>query len=220
MNTLTHSPRRVEANLLSALAENGVGFVCCTNAARSEAARLPAYRGFHVVRDPRDIVVSAYFSHKYSHRIGWLSQEYRDQLKNLGDEEGLLLEMERRAPQFQDLAEWDYDNPDVLELRAEEITRNPIREFGRVLAFLGVLAEDESSSGRLSLSGLTEILEKHSFSAKTGGRVPGEENVHSHYRKGVGGDWVNHFRPAHVSYFKEKYNDLLLRLGYEQDPNW
>jgi hypothetical protein len=53
-----------------------------------------------------------------------------------------------------------------------------------------------------------------------GGRAPGEEDVTSHYRKGVPGDWKLHFGPAHIDYFKQHYNDLLLKLGYEQSPDW
>jgi hypothetical protein len=50
--------------------------------------------------------------------------------------------------------------------------------------------------------------------------VVGDQDVQSHYRKGLSGDWVNHFTPAHVQYFKEHYNDVLFGLGYERDPNW
>ena len=58
------------------------------------------------------------------------------------------------------------------------------------------------------------------FSNYAGGRKEGEENVSSHYRKGVAGDWKNHFKPEHVERFKELYGELLLKLGYEQAPEW
>ena len=44
-----------------------VDFLAYTNANRQDITDLPIYRGFHVVRDPRDILVSAYHSHLYSH---------------------------------------------------------------------------------------------------------------------------------------------------------
>jgi len=179
-----------------------------------QAASLPFHRGFHVVRDPRDVVVSAYFSHKHSHRLGpWLTQEYRDRLVMLSEEEGILIEMERCSHQFQAMGGWDYANQAVLELRMEDMTSDPLREFGRAFAFLGVLDS-------LTLPSLTAILERHSFRAKTGGRDPGEEDVRSHYRKGVHGDWANHFTPGLVQQFKDRYNDLLLKLGYEQQADW
>lgn len=34
------------------------------------------------------------------------------------------------------------------------------------------------------------------------------------------GQWKKYFEPHHIKVFQEKYNDLLLGLGYETDPNW
>ena len=52
------------------------------------------------------------------------------------------------------------------------------------------------------------------------GRSKGKEDTKSHYRKGVGGDWVNHLTEEHVAAFKERWGDLVLKLGYETDPDW
>ena len=48
----------------------------------------------------------------------------------------------------------------------------------------------------------------------------GIEDACSHYRKGVAGDWANHFKPQHKEYFKKNYNDVLLKLGYESTLDW
>jgi hypothetical protein len=40
------------------------------------------------------------------------------------------------------------------------------------------------------------------------------------FRKGVSGEWRQHFTQAHVSMFKECAGDLLIKLGYETDLNW
>lgn len=34
------------------------------------------------------------------------------------------------------------------------------------------------------------------------------------------GQWEKYFEPRHILLFREKYNHLLLGLGYETDPNW
>ena len=52
------------------------------------------------------------------------------------------------------------------------------------------------------------------------GRKPGQEDRSSHFRKGVHGDWVNHFTPEHLQDFKERYEDLLFEFGYETEPDW
>jgi hypothetical protein len=55
------------------------------------------------------------------------------------------------------------------------------------------------------------------FDARSGGRRAGQEDTASHYRKGVAGDWVDHFTPVHVEAFQERFGGLLDRLGYAED---
>ena len=52
------------------------------------------------------------------------------------------------------------------------------------------------------------------------GRRPGEEDVTQHIRKGVAGDWLNHFTRASAELFNDLAGDVLVTLGYEQDRNW
>jgi hypothetical protein len=52
------------------------------------------------------------------------------------------------------------------------------------------------------------------FEAKTKGRRAGTEDTASHYRKGVAGDWVNHFTPEVAAAFEERFGDLPQKLGY------
>jgi restriction endonuclease Mrr len=58
------------------------------------------------------------------------------------------------------------------------------------------------------------------FETITKGRARGVENVMSHYRKGVAGDWINHFTRQHAEAFEASFGDLLTRLGYEEDSDW
>ena len=58
------------------------------------------------------------------------------------------------------------------------------------------------------------------FSRLARGRTQGEENTKSHFRKGISGDWKNHFNHDHKDYFKKYYNEILVKLGYENDDKW
>lgn len=40
------------------------------------------------------------------------------------------------------------------------------------------------------------------------------------YRKGLVGDWSNHFTETHRRAFKEMAGDILIRLGYEENDEW
>jgi hypothetical protein len=173
-------------------------------------------KGFHVVRDPRDIVVSGYFSHYYSHPDeGWPRLTYfRRYLRTLSKDEGLLREMEFLSRSLYDMISWDYDTPAILQLRFEDLINDPVFHFTGIFRYLGIVPQKTSEEE------LTGIIDKYSFEKLSGGRRPGLEDQAHHYRKGTPGDWQNHFNERHKDYFKKLYNPLLLKLGYEKTENW
>ena len=57
------------------------------------------------------------------------------------------------------------------------------------------------------------------FEARSG-RKPGEEDVTSHERKGIAGDWRNYFTPKVTREFKQRYGSLLVATGYEKGFGW
>ncbi len=226
-------------------------FLSYTNADFNYVKNLRKFRGFHVIRDPRDIVVSAYFSHLHSHPTDrWTKLiEHRTKLESLSKYEGLLLEIEFRKNQFDAMYNWDYSLPNIYTVKMEDIVINPYKNFLDIFNFLEIV--DESQFGvkarfsqlvamginhlhqkskvlmpfrfeadKIPAESLLGIVYKHEFSKLAGGRNLGEEDVKSHYRKGVPGDWKNHLKEEHIKLFKEKYNDLLIKLGYESTPNW
>jgi len=258
---IVHSPNdfRSYSSFPSFVEEEKVDFLAYTNADRRLASSLPLYRGFHMVRDPRDVLVSAYFSHRFSHPTDrWPALErHRTRLQEVSKEEGLLLEMEFSRWVFEQMYSWDYNRENVLELRMEDVTARPVEHLTKIARFLNILDENTSGGARqmtrqfqmrvnrlnqrgrrfmpanlpmfpvprrrfedITLPMLETIVRKKSFEKLAGGRKKGEENVQSHYRKGKAGDWQNHFTEAHKEGFKERFNDVLLKLGYETDRSW
>jgi hypothetical protein len=231
--------------------KNRIDFLAYINADIEFIKDMDFFSGFHVIRDPRDIVVSAYFSHLYSHPTdGWPDLVgYRAKLQKLSKEEGLLLEMEFRKKEFESLYNWDYSQNNVLELTMEDIISSPYETMARAFSCLELVNEKPTLKHRImhciamvinainaESKGLVPFramirkkipvdivlgyIFQNRFSKITQGRNYGEEDVRSHYRKGVSGDWVNHFSPEHCRIFKEKYNDVLIKLGYEKSANW
>lgn len=237
-----------------------VDFLAYSNAMAEHTEDLPLKKGFHVVRDPRDVLVSAYFSHRHSHPItdNWPDlAEHRKKLQALSKSEGLQCEMEFSQQVFEDMNRWDYEQDHILELKMEELTADPLRGFVQIARFLGILDNTPrngiqraaqtaqmrmnrwNQKGRRFMPGnlpmfpfprqrfhhiprreVERIVTKHSFSNMTDGRKRGQEDRTSHYRKGVPGDWKNHFNNEHVRLFKKRYNDLLVKLGYESSEDW
>lgn len=188
--------------------------VADVNAEWDHRLDIGALRGFHVIRDPRDIVVSAYFSHRYSHPSGpWLDRQ-RDLLQQLVFDDGMRASIDFREQQFRRMYSWNYQDPDIHETTYERFVADPILTLRGILAFLSLYPD------RIGEDRLDAILAFHSFEKLTGGRERGREDRHHHYRKGTPGDWRDHFSEANKEHFKEKYGDLLLKLGYEKDNAW
>lgn len=240
--------RLFDYDLKEALKEDNVGFFSYTNADYDYVKEVKDdIVGFHVVRDPRDICVSAYFSHLNSHPTEHWPElvDHREKLKELSKDEGLLLEMEFRREEFDELFKWDYSLDNVLEIRMEDLTSRPYEGMLEIFKFLGALYEEEgdivvkslmirrsllllkgqSANGKnkhfkIAPAELLGIVYGNRFERKAGKRKKGNEDTKHHYRKGVAGDWVNHFKKEHIEFFKANYNDLLLKLGYEEDEDW
>ena len=65
-----------------------------------------------------------------------------------------------------------------------------------------------------------QTVEKYSMARQTGGRKAGDEDRESFIRKGVAGDWVNHFGPTAARRFDDLAGDALVAVGYEPDRDW
>jgi hypothetical protein len=186
----------------------GIDLFMHINARQSDTDTLPEFVGFHVIRDPRDAIVSGYFSHLYSHpEDGWPElAEHRHRLQQLDPDQGLHLEIEWSAQFIDFVLEWRYDGPNILELRMEDMVVDTMRSWESILRHLGI---DDLPDGYLG-----DVLTKFSFERLAGGRSPGEEDKKHHYRRGVPGDWRNYLTPAHLAAIRERYGDLNERLGY------
>ncbi len=246
-----YKPKEPGYDLQTFAEENNLDFVIYRNADSQHIENLTNYKGFHVVRDPRDILVSAYFSHLHSHGTkNWHDLTvYRQKLQKLDKYEGLLMEMEFSRVNFEKMYDWDYSLSNVLDIKMEDLFANSQEQFINIFKFLGILDSSTEKIGsdlndeiaktvnrvniktnglfplkfsREKISGerISKIVAENSFAKKAKGRKKGKENLKHHYRKGVKGDWKNHLTAEHIIAFKDNYNDLLLKLGYESDPDW
>ncbi len=177
------------------------------------------YKAFFVMRDPRDILISWYFSTKFSHPKNPYIKKQRKILKVKNDEEAIRYlckhVFNRNNPQFNAIRSWyshGKDNEDIMVLRYEElIGEKKIDLFIRLMAFINIGVSKEK---------IEYLLKKYSFEKFSRGRKIGIENIKSHYRKGVSGDWENYFTREHKEIFKKEHGQLLIDLNYENDLNW
>lgn len=203
-----------------------------TNADIENVRRLAArgFAGFYIIKDPRDIVVSGYYSHLESHYVDplqnpWLAIHRKD-LQERSKEDGLLAELEYSSHHINRIRNWEYGYGGILESRFETVTPNPSHELARLLAHTGILLDgwtappDSPLSFRIPRELWDSIMEANTFQALTAGRSRGEESRGRHLRSGLSGDWKNHFTPAVLSRFKELYPGIIASLAYAPDDSW
>lgn len=167
----------------------------------------------HIVRDPRDLLVSAYFSHLKTHLIrNWYKlEEHRRNLETLGLEDGLLSDLAFCHNFFADLNSWSLAEPNVLHLKGEDILTQQKKMLSVIFSHLGCKIPDEK---------LMIAMELCSFENLSGGRKVGEVDNNSHFRSGRFGVWKNYFTPKLKSEFRRHYRDLLVKYGYETNDDW
>ena len=106
----------------------------------------------HHSGNPLDILVSAYYSHRYSHPTeGWPDlSEHRRVLAGLDKTAGLALEFAYMfahnfqfsnkpgvVPPFAAYERWDWDDPRILTVRMEDLTQTPDIVFARMFEHCG-----------------------------------------------------------------------------------
>jgi hypothetical protein len=177
------------------------------------------YKAFFVMRDPRDILISYYFSVRFSHADNPYVREERKLLESMNQEDGILSYIKRinetHHAMYYCMKTWFLEgnsNDRVMNCRYEDLFSDKQQEIFETLFAHLELPLDPAK--------IEKLLKKYSFKRLTGGREKGEENKEKHLRKGISGDWKNHFTEQHKQAFKETAGQLLIDLEYEKDNNW
>lgn len=166
-------------------------------------------RSFFVTRDPRDIVVSWYFSSMLSHRLMGDLAEVRGSLSDLDQVSGLQYSIRHLADfgLFEAQRSWLEAAGDATSkvFRFEDLTGPDGRDaFIHLFEHCRIGVPDRI---------LDRVLNTYSFE-RLSGRAKGDEDAHTHFRKGVSGDWRNHFVPDVQAVFDQVTGDLITDLGY------
>jgi len=169
------------------------------------------FRTFFILRDPRDTVISWYFSAKKSHIPVHPIPQLRTGLEKLNQSDGLryIIDQLGGFGSFDVQRSWMNTQADkaVAVFRYESLVQNPEAFIKQLLGHLNV---------DLPAQLFNQLLARFSFERFSGGRKPGEEDTRSHYRKGIVGDWKNYFDDRVIAHFQAKTGDLLKVLGYEK----
>jgi hypothetical protein len=189
-----------------------------SNATHDFARRFAQHRPVHIFRNPLDIVVSAYYSHLRTHDTKYWPQlaVQRKVLERQNKDQGMISTAIFLArPDFNAhvmgplaaLRRWDFDDSNFINIRMEDLVKNPFAVMNNVSAELfGPDAE--------------AFFKRMSFENLSGGREVGQVDNFSHFRSGKPGQWRNElprdlavtlgetFRPMLERFYPQTLRDL------------
>lgn len=168
------------------------------------------------IRDIRDFIVSRYF-----HIKNEPSHRFYEHFNKISEEEALLHSIDTFEEYYLQWYEgWEkiikQEKDSVLLVKYEDLNTNTVETFSKILEFFEL--------HKLVNSHLKKILEKNNAKKKVSLKAAVEKGSvfaqKSTFRKGIVGDWKNHFTEKVKVRLKEIAGDLLIELGYEKDKNW
>ena len=170
---------------------------------------------FVVIRDLRDTLVSLTFSVLFSHPPEHSRTEDLLAVRNRfarGDLENAMLHILHGwlAKSAAIQASWISAGEPCI--RYSDLLENDVRVLVDLFVNRAPLNIPEGK--------LVEVIEANRFEALTGGRKRGEENILSHERKGITGDWKNYFTERISREFSSVYGEHLIETGFEANQDW
>ena len=101
-------------------------------------------------------------------------------------------------------------DPQAILIHFEALLADPHTVFRNIMNHSGISVERHH---------LKQIIKRHDFETVTG-RKPGQEDLTAQLRKGIAGDWRNHFTTPIKDAFKQQFGNILIETGYENDLDW
>lgn len=175
-------------------------------------------RALHVVRDPRDVLISSMHYHLRAQER-WLDRgdetlggrTYREALSAHATERArMLFELEHATSgNVAAMGSWNRADPKSFETQYEALMGDEDGElFARIARHLG-FQEDEIEICR-------NVFWEH---ALFGGGAHLKESM-SHIRSGAVEQWKDVFDRTLAEAFAARLGDTLIQLGYERDEGW
>lgn len=173
-------------------------------------------RSLHLIRDPRDVLISALHYHKRASEP-WLHERiegsneasYQQRLNALATvHDQYLFELDNATGStVEAMLDWQYGRPNCMEIRYEDLWGDRSLSLWRqVASFLGF------EEGEL------EVCEKSFWEHSLFGK-PSRAN-RRHARSGEAAQWKHEFTRELAEAFLDRFPDALQVLGYEEDDRW
>jgi hypothetical protein len=157
----------------------------------------PSAKVIHIMRDGRDCLVS-----------WWVRYKSTEPNSNDNIEDHIEWFVKKIwVPYVQALKNFGKEHPEnYLEITYEDMHTDPHKTLENILKYLPIGYTDST---------IDHCIRYSRFQVLSKGRVKGQEDSSSHFRKGIIGDWKNYLNDSLHDQFLDIGGELLQELGYE-----
>jgi hypothetical protein len=165
------------------------------------------FRGLLMVRDPRDVLTSLYFSVAFSHvtpsgaesvRRAFL--KHRDKVRQMGVDAYVLASAEQRLQIYADYCREVLGRPNVLLLKYEDMVRDFRPWLEQIVAYWGLPTNTPT---------IAQLIKEADFTVS-------REDPNSHKRQVQPGDHKRKLKSETIDRLNEMFAEILDTLGYDR----
>jgi len=172
---------------------------------------LNDYKGAILIRDPREVVVSSYFSWKFSHGV----HEHRKTVLSLDKIEGMkfVIDKLREDRQIECMHSWccaELDDRWKL-YRYEDLFKSNETQIPGLRSILDHF-DTKCDPGQLN-----KLLAKYSYEKLSSNRKRGDMDKQSHHRDCLPDTWKKEMPAEVLEYLYSIYGTELEEMGYKDD---
>lgn len=165
---------------------------------------LERFRIILMLRDPRDILTSLYFSHAYSHAIPLLNQEEMLELRKralrMSIDEYVIESIPKYLKIYRQYCQKLLSKPNVLFVTYEKMVMDFDTWLDTVIEFLLL---------KVSQQLVSQIKEEADFSVK-------DENIYAHKRQVIPGEHRRKLKSETIEILNSNFAEILDVLGYSK----
>ncbi|KAA9009327.1 sulfotransferase domain-containing protein [Histidinibacterium aquaticum] len=185
----------------------------------------PGARAIHVIRDPRDVLLSGQRYHLTA-KTGnekWLGKPlkelqgrtYQEAIRALPDRVSqLLFEMRgKHARTVTEMLSWPYGHPHAVDLRYEDLIEDTDCAVFRA-------AIERAAVVGFDTDGLVEEYWRHALFGGQSDAGARRGLVAAHVKSGRAGQWRDALPREVAEIYAEDYGPALVQLGYAEDDSW
>lgn len=156
------------------------------------------YKNVLILRDPRDVMVSLFYSMRYSHSLVSKSMiSIRQEAEKHDIDSYTFLraqEFRKKYDSYKELLNQDYN---TLYLRYDDLIDNPEISLKKVINFIGVRINPETSKDLIA----------HLKPTDSG-------SIYSHKRSGRSGEYKEKLKPVTIDFLNQQFEEVIPYFGF------